>query len=70
MITIKEILDSLKASDRTALDYAFENDLPCTVEYKPGKYIGVNTEGMPNLVVEASAGKWNTGILKGSATCK
>lgn len=54
----------LGPEDKAKLDYAFENELSNQwVEYSPGRFIGVNINGLQNLIVEQTAGLYAEGIL-------
>lgn len=60
---LKDILQSLPQAHREQLMYAFENSISNQyVEYRPGKFIGVNIEGKL-FQIEQRAGVWSSGTL-------
>lgn len=66
-MTISSILARLDKTKRTQIDYAFEEGLINQyVEYEPGRFIGVNIQHLPHLLVEQIAGCYAEGsILQG-----
>ena len=60
---IKEILDNLHPQERRRLMYAFEHDMGQFVEYKEGKFVGVNVTHIRHLTIEESAGVWAAGNI-------
>jgi len=60
-VTIKAVYDTLKESEQLTLTYALEHSLSQYIEYKKGKYIGVNTEYISYLTPEVIVGKWSIG---------
>ena len=63
-MTIKEILNTIKPSEKDALMVAFENQIPYFIEFKPGAWVGVNTDAIPNLIVQQTAGLWRSGTFR------
>lgn len=60
---LKRILDSLKAEDKQAILFAFEHGLTYFVEYKPLRFLGVNTSKVAHLRPEITAGVWAEGNI-------
>lgn len=63
MTTIKTILNSLEQVDRDALMAAFEEGVTHFVEYRTGRFIGVNTDAVPSLECLQQAGSWREGTI-------
>lgn len=65
--SIKALLARLDPKKKEQLTYAFEEGLTNQyVEYEPGRFIGVNIDGLHNLNIEQEAGVWSSGtILQG-----
>jgi len=63
MISITQILATLKDNERAILQYAHENFISQYIEYAPGRYIGVDAERIPRLNIEQTSGRWSTGTV-------
>lgn len=65
MSNLKEILDSLRPIDRSALYYAFERELTFYVQLPGNRFIGVNTDSIPTLIPDSdiSRGAWRVGCV-------
>jgi hypothetical protein len=64
MKSIKSILAMLPKGPADQLKYALENELVNQyVEHEPGRFIGVNIQGLPNLSVEQTAGLYSEGTI-------
>lgn len=61
---LRDILQKIGESNRALLRYALESDLPQHVEYEPGRFVGVNVQAAPTLVVERSHGAYQTGAIR------
>ena len=58
------MLSRINESDKQALLFAFEHELPHCVVLSDGSFIGVNITTEPQLVVKETSGPWFLGIVK------
>ena len=63
MSIIADIFKQLNQQQRDEIYYAFDNNMPCCIEYEKGKYIGVNIEGLRYIVEEQRVGEWSVGTF-------
>lgn len=62
--SIKTILSTLEQKKKDQIQYAFEQGLVNQyVEYEPGRFIGVNIQNLPNLIIEQTAGSYSAGSI-------
>lgn len=60
---IKTILDSLESQDYAAIMAAFEERVTHYVEYARGLWVGVNTDAVPHLTCNLTAGDFRAGTI-------
>ena len=60
---INTILASLEQKDHEAIMAAFEERVTHYVEYQKGLWIGVNTDAVPHLTCNESAGDFRAGTI-------
>ena len=61
---IKEILDTLKPEEYRQLMHAFEHQFEQHIEFKPGKFVGVNIRTQRNFSIKKTIGAWSIGDIK------
>ena len=63
-MSVRSMLSRINESDKQALLFAFEHELPHCVVLSDGSFIGVNITTEPQLVVKETSGPWFLGIVK------
>jgi hypothetical protein len=61
MISIKDVLDSLKPQQRREIFYAFDNNISYHIPLGDGRVLAVHSNNVPNFRAEATAGHWAIG---------
>lgn len=63
-MTVKKALASLSDTDRKLLFIAFENEQAYYIRLSDNRFIGVNVQTIPNLLIEESAGLFSIGRIQ------
>lgn len=61
--TVSEVLKAINPVDRAAMMVAFEAGNTYYVEYAAGRFVGVNTDALPQLECEQQAGDFRLGRI-------
>lgn len=63
-MNVRSMLLRINESDKQALLFAFEHELPHCVVLTDGSFIGVNITSEPQLEVKKTSGPWFLGTVK------
>lgn len=62
-MTISQIMKTIPSMHRDSLMAAFESGTSHYVEWSPGRFLGINTDGISHLLCEQEAGDWREGRI-------
>lgn len=62
-MSIKAVLDSLTPEQRRHLFHAFDNSFGQYLTLDDNRFIGVNINNVPNLIIEEQIGVWAYGQI-------